>query len=119
MKNLKKGVLISFEGIDGSGKSLLVNNLYKILQTQYKTLITKEPGETDLGKKIRKIVQEQNVKIGPLAEYLLFATDRAQHFTEFIIPNLQEKYLILSDRLADSSIVYNGYGRDLPINKIK
>jgi dTMP kinase len=120
MKKLKKGILISLEGIDGSGKSLLAKKLFNTFKKEfYKVVLTKEPGETNLGKKIRKILQEQTINVCNKAEYLLFAADRAQHFEEFIIPKLNNKNLILSDRLGDSSVVYQGYGRNLDIDTLK
>jgi dTMP kinase len=114
MHTLKKGILIAIEGIDGSGKSSLAQNLYTRLQQEaYPAVLTKEPGATALGKQLRTLVQEKKVPICPQAEYLLFATDRAQHFHECIIPWLAQKKLIISDRMADSSLVYQGYGRGL------
>jgi len=114
MHTLKKGILIAIEGIDGSGKSSLAQNLYAHLQQEaYPAVLTKEPGATSLGKQLRTIVQEKKVPICSQAEYLLFATDRAQHFNEYIIPWLAQKKLIISDRMADSSLVYQGYGRGL------
>ena len=116
MPNLKEGILVAIEGIDGSGKSTLAQSLYKKLFSHgYSSLLTKEPGDTPLGKKIRELVQYQDISINAKAEYLLFAADRAQHFTEIIIPALKEKKLILSDRLADSSLAYQGYGRNLDL----
>lgn len=113
MIQLKKGILIAIEGIDGSGKSSLAQALLQQLQNELSVLITKEPGSTALGKHLRTLVQEKKVAINPKAEFLLFAADRAQHFQEIIIPALAEKKLIISDRMADSSLVYQGYGRGL------
>lgn len=91
-QQLTQGILIAIEGIDGSGKSTLVQNLFVLLQEkQFDLLLTKEPGDTDLGKKIREIVQTQDMPIASKAEYLLFAADRAQHFSEMIIPALIQK----------------------------
>ncbi len=114
MLTLKKGVLIAIEGIDGSGKSSLAKNLHQALLAQeYQVLLTKEPGATALGQQLRTLVQEKKVPICPKAEFLLFATDRAQHFQEVIIPNLAHGKIIISDRMADSSLVYQGFGRGL------
>lgn len=120
MPMLTKGLLIAIEGIDGSGKSTLARNLFTTLQDKhYNTLLTKEPGDTELGKKIRELVQTQTIPLSPVAEYLLFAADRAQHFTEMIIPALADKKLILSDRLSDSSLAYQGYGRGLDLDQLQ
>ncbi len=116
---LKKGILIAIEGIDGSGKSSLAKNLSTALQKQYPLVLTKEPGGTPLGQQLRSIVQEKKVPVCPKAEFLLFATDRAQHFNDVIIPNLAAGKIIISDRMADSSLVYQGYGRGLDHALIK
>ncbi len=116
---IKKGILIAIEGIDGSGKSTLAKNLYSSLVAQkHSVLLTKEPGGTQLGQELRTLVQEKKYPICSQAEFLLFATDRAQHFHEIIIPNLQAKKIVLSDRMSDSSLVYQGYGRGLDIKTI-
>ncbi len=119
MHTLEKGILIAIEGIDGSGKSSLAKDLHHELLTQkHPVLLTKEPGATPFGQHLRALVQEKKVAICPKAEFLLFATDRAQHFQELIIPALTSKKIIISDRMADSSLVYQGYGRGLDIPMI-
>lgn len=115
----QKGVLIAIEGIDGSGKSTLAKRLFEHISLTRKALLTKEPGDSALGTKIRAIVQQQDVPVCPKAEYLLFAADRAQHFDEVVIPALQEGTCVISDRMADSSLVYQGFARGLDINIIK
>ncbi len=116
---IKKGILIAIEGIDGSGKSTLAKNLYSSLLAQkFPVLLTKEPGGTQLGQELRTLVQEKKYPICSPAEFLLFATDRAQHFHELVIPNLQAKKIVISDRMSDSSLVYQGYGRGLDIKTI-
>ena len=119
MKKIKNGLLISIEGIDGSGKSSLARALTKKYAEQgYHTVLTKEPGGTDLGKKIRKILLEKQEAVHPKAEFLLFAADRAQHSSQIILPSLKEGALVISDRMADSSLVYQGYGRGLDVATI-
>lgn len=119
MISLKKGILIAIEGIDGSGKSTLAKNLYSaFLSKQYAVLLTKEPGGTQLGQQLRQLVQEKKMPICSKAEFLLFATDRAQHFHELIIPALEQNKIVISDRMSDSSLVYQGYGRGLDIPTI-
>lgn len=114
MSQLKCGILIAVEGIDGSGKSTLAHTLSISLQQRgFDIILTKEPGASELGKKIRQIIQTQDVPLTPRAEYLLFAADRAQHFADLIVPMLAQKKLIISDRMADSSLAYQGYGNGL------
>lgn len=117
---LKKGLLISIEGLDGSGKSTLANKLREKLECDnLDTIVTYEPGDSDLGKHLRKILQERDFLLCGKSEFLLFASDRAQHFQDVIIPNLQKNKIVISDRMADSSVVYQGYGRQEDIEKIK
>ena len=107
-----RGMLISIEGIDGSGKSTLVRHLAKQLQNYGCSVVTtKEPGGSSLGKLLREILQHQPVALMSRAEYLLFAADRAQHMDEVIKPALALGSIVISDRMADSSLAYQGYGR--------
>lgn len=119
MPQLHKGLLIAIEGIDGSGKSTLARNMHIALQKQgFNTILTKEPGASEIGKEIRKIIQTQHIAFCSKAEYLLFAADRAQHFAELIIPALEQKKLIISDRMSDSSLAYQGYGNGLDLEMV-
>lgn len=114
MPQLKRGILITVEGIDGSGKSTFAGGLNQVfIQKQFNVVLTKEPGGSHLGIQLRAILQKQETPLDAKAEYLLFAADRAQHFSQLVIPFLQEKKLILSDRMAGSSLAYQGYGRGL------
>jgi dTMP kinase len=120
MPQLQRGVLIALEGIDGSGKSTLAQNLTTFFHTQtFPVVLTKEPGGTLLGKQLRSVLQEKKVPVSPKAEYLLFAADRAQHMEELIQPSLEKKMIVISDRMGDSAIAYQGYGRKLDIPMIK
>ncbi len=106
------GMLISIEGIDGSGKSTLARHMSKQLHAYGCTVCnTKEPGGSSLGKLLRNILQHQPVALMSRAEYLLFAADRAQHIEEVVKPALQSGAIVISDRMADSSLAYQGYGR--------
>lgn len=118
MKNLSKGIYITIEGIDGSGKTTLAKSLYNYLKEKYPTYLTKEPSETVIGKQLRELLTKK-VEISDRAEYLFFASDRAQHFHEIIIPKLKANEIIISDRSGDSSLAYQGYGRGLDVNVIK
>lgn len=116
-KQLKKGTLITIEGIDGSGKSSLATMLFQYLNETFDCIRTQEPGGSTLGANLRAIVQHE--KISPLAEYLLFAADRAEHFTRVIIPALGQHKIIISDRMADSSLAYQGYAKKLDLANIE
>jgi len=119
MNRLKRGFLIAIEGIDGSGKSTLAANLFALAnQRNLPVILTKEPGSTPLGKQLRQIVQTKEVAKIPVAEFLLFAADRAQHVHEVIKPALKDNKLIITDRMADSSLIYQGYGRGLSLDMI-
>lgn len=120
MLQLKKGILIAIEGIDGSGKSTFARNLLtSLINKQLSVLLTKEPGATLLGKQLRIIIEKQEDILEPKTEYLLFAADRAQHFAEIVIPSLKKNLIVISDRMADSSIAYQGYGKGLSIPMIQ
>lgn len=114
-----KGMLIVIEGIDGAGKSTLAQNLaQKLTSDGYEIVLTKEPGGSLLGKQLREILQTQLIPITPIAEYLLFAADRAQHIQDIVKPALARGAIVISDRMADSSLAYQGYGRGIDINHI-
>ncbi len=116
----KTGLLITLEGIDGSGKSTLAKYLVDALSKLGKQVIlTKEPGGTALGKELRAILQTQKNPVCDKAEFLLFAADRAQHFKELVVPALERGQLVISDRMADSSLAYQGFGRGLDRDMIK
>ena len=117
---MQHGRLITIEGIDGSGKSSVAQCLVKCLEERGHTvLLTKEPGGTELGGTLRTILHTQKDRVGDVAEFLLFAADRAQHFEQIIIPALAKGAIVISDRMADSSLAYQGYGRGLDREMIK
>lgn len=119
MKQLKRGILIAIEGIDGSGKSTLSLNLAKNMVTQgWPIQLTKEPGDTPLGSHLRAILHDKTLNKTSKAEYLLFASDRAQHMSTVVLPALNKKKIVISDRLGDSSVVYQGFARGLDVNII-
>ena len=114
-------MFITFEGIEGSGKStqvdLLKNTLEKI---HFDVVATREPGWGRVGSLIRKIILDyDDIEIEPIAELSLFCADRAQHVQEFIRPKLSEGKIVLCDRFYDSTIAYQGYGRGLDPEMVK
>ena len=118
--NVHGGKFITIEGIDGCGKSTLAQNLTDALvKTGASVVLTKEPGGSELGTALRKILQEQKDPVCEKAEYLLFAADRAQHFKQIIRPALMNNKIVISDRWGDSSVAYQGYGRGLDVAMIK
>ena len=115
------GKLITFEGIDGSGKSTqirLIEVEFNRNGVQFKTF--REPGGTKLSEKIREILlDKENIELSSTAESLLFAAARAQLTTEKIKPALAEYEFVICDRFIDSTIAYQGYGRGLNINNLE
>jgi dTMP kinase len=118
---VKKGRLISFEGLDGSGKSTQMSMLQRWLEEQHvPSILTREPGGTPLGNEIRQLLfHRPELAIVALAEAFLFQADRAQHFANLVIPALQEGMLVLTDRCFDASIAYQGYARGVDISLIE
>jgi len=111
---INQGFLFSVEGTEGCGKTTLIKNvLEKLLTITPQVITTREPGATQLGITLRTMLMDRIVKPCTLSEFLLFAADRAQHFEEFIIPYLKKNYIVISDRMADSSLVYQGYVKGL------
>lgn len=118
-KVLKKGFFITFEGIEGCGKTTHMKLLADFLRkNSYMVVQTREPGGTPLGESIRKILKYGNNKISPLTETLLFASARAQLIHEVILPALSAGKIVISDRFMDSSLAYQGYGRNLGTEKV-
>lgn len=120
MKKIKNGFFMCVEGIDGSGKSLFAKSLnQELLNDGYVTLLTREPGGTPLGERIRALLFDKQTPPCSKAEFLLFAASRAQHCHDLIAPALAEEKIVISDRMADSSLVYQGYVRGLSLDLIR
>ena len=139
------GLFVSFEGVDGVGKTTQVERLRAYLEAQGRTVVvTREPGGTALGKAIRQLLlhgvtspvpagggcrqqptgggsasEPQPVDIAPRAEALLFAADRAQHVAETIRPALERGEVVITDRYLDSSLAYQAGGRELTLKEIR
>ncbi len=122
-----KGKFIVIEGIDGCGKTTQIEAIYKwlpssgLIDKDSQIIKTREPGGTKFGKKIREIllVNDQENAPSDLTELLLYAADRAEHVSKIISPELNKNNWVICDRFADSTLAYQGYGRDLDINIIK
>lgn len=107
-----KGRFITFEGIDGSGKTTQLRLLEAYLRASGHDVVTTcEPGGTPLGRRLRAAFLESDATVSPLAELLLFAADRAQHVEHRIRPALAEGKIVISDRYADATEAYQGGGR--------
>lgn len=115
-----RGVLITFEGVEGSGKSSQLMRLERWLRRErYRVERTREPDGTSLGIAVRRVFERPGVGPTPLAEMLLFLAARHQHVTEKIRPWLRAGRLVLSDRYTDATVAYQGYGRGLDPDLIR
>jgi len=114
-------LFITFEGGEGSGKSVQAKALYRRLaQLAIPALLTHEPGGTSLGKKLSRWLKwTDSLDISPLTELLLFNASRAQLVTKVIQPNLESGIEVICDRYADSTTAYQGYGRGLDLEIVK
>lgn len=113
-------MFITFEGIDGCGKSTQSERLYKNLKKMgYKVLLTREPGGTKVAEEIRNILLHEDNAMDPLTEVYLYSSARMEHVKKIIEPALREGKIVISDRFYDSTITYQGYGRDVSVEKIK
>jgi len=115
-----KGIFITFEGIDGSGKTTQIELLNSFLkQSGFDVVLTREPGGTDIGDKIRKILLDsKNIQMSYRAETLLFLASRAELVSKVIQPSLNQGKIIICDRFFDSTIAYQGIARQLGAEKI-
>jgi len=115
------GIFITFEGIEGCGKTTQMLHLKNRLMAKGINVVTTlEPGEGPIGQKIREqLLNHHPEPLDPVAELLLYLADRAQHVTRFITPALQEGKVVLCDRYADSTLAYQGYGRGISLDIIK
>lgn len=109
------GTFITFEGIDGSGKSTQLRLLNNYLRAHgCNALVTREPGGTQLGLRLREALLDALEEVDPLTELLVFAADRAQHVRRKLVPALETGAVVISDRYADATIAYQGAGRGFP-----
>lgn len=114
-----KGIFITFEGIEGSGKSTQLSMLKKwLLDRGYDVVATREPGGTKIGEKIRELLRSgsKNDVFSPRTELMLFEASRAQHMEEIVLPALSKGKIVLCDRFFDSTTVYQGVARAIDTN---
>ena len=115
------GSFITLEGPDGSGKTTQAHLLVEWLRDEgYDALLTREPGGSDIGDQIRDVLHDSaNAAMTARAEFLLYSASRAQHVSRLILPSLAAGRIVISDRYADSSLAYQGYGRGLDLETLK
>lgn len=125
MKNdlVKKGIFITFEGPDGSGKTTVLKKIFEFFLKQYpnKVFLTREPGGQNnaIAEDIRDILlNKHEYKMCPMTEALLFAASRAQHVNDFIKPHLINDDIVFCDRYIHSSLIYQGYARGLGFEEV-
>jgi dTMP kinase len=111
---------ITLEGVEGSGKSTLINFIRDSIESNgKKVVVTREPGGIDIAEQIRSVIlDKKNIEMDGRTEALLYAAARRQHLVEKVIPSLNEGNIVLCDRFIDSSLAYQGYARGLGINEV-
>lgn len=115
-----RGCLITIEGIDGAGKSTQVDHLATLLIANGHRLVsTREPGGTALGRELRRMLLGRELALTAEAELLLFLADRAEHVATVITPALRAGAIVLCDRFSDSTIAYQGYGRQRDLARVQ
>ncbi len=114
-------LFISFEGPDGSGKTTQARLLVEWLRQQgYPVMLTREPGGTDIGEQIRMVLHDpRNTEMDARTEILLYSASRAQLVAQCIKPALEAGHIVVSDRYADSTLAYQGYGRGLDLEVLR
>ncbi|MBI2066812.1 MAG: dTMP kinase [Deltaproteobacteria bacterium] len=118
---MKRGLFITFEGGEGSGKTTQIRKIARWLKKErYLVLMTREPGGTKFADWIRKIVlDKKNKGIDPLIELFLYEVARCDHIIRRIVPYLRKGGIVLCDRFTDATVAYQGYGRRLPLPLVK
>jgi dTMP kinase len=114
-------MFITFEGSEGSGKSTQIDLAAEYLRSlEYTVVVSREPGGTNIGEQVRSCLHDVNNRnMAPEAEVLLYSASRAQYVSEVILPALESGAIVLSDRYADSTIAYQGYGRGLDLKALR
>jgi len=116
----RKGLFITLEGPDGSGKTTQSLLLARYLEDKgYEVVRTREPGGTSIAESLRKILLNPKNRISKVTEMFLYEAGRAQHTSELILPALQEGKMVICERYTDATLAYQGYGRRLNIRMVK
>ncbi len=117
---MKKGLFITFEGNDGSGKTTMAQLIYdRLKQEGYDVILTREPGGIEIAEKIRDIILDPaNTEMDARCEALLYAASRRQHLAQKVIPALKDKKIVICDRFIDSSLAYQGHARGIGIDEV-
>lgn len=117
---MEKGLFITFEGPDGSGKTTVSTAIVERLQKEgYQVKYTREPGGSKIAEQIRSVILDpENTEMDARCEALLYAAARRQHLVEKVLPALEQGITVISDRFVDSSLAYQGYGRKIGMEEI-
>ena len=115
-----KGLFISFEGIEGTGKTIQSKLLFEyLIEKGFQAVLTEEPGGTRIGRTIRDILLSiDNTEMTPVTELLLYNASRMQHVQEVILPALKKGKVVITDRFSDSTVAYQGFGRGIELHLI-
>lgn len=121
MEHNKRGILLTFEGPDGSGKTTQIELLRKyLIENGYEVIMTREPGGTKISEKIRNIILDnKNAEMCAMCEALLYASSRAQLVHEVIKPAIECGKVVICDRFVESSLIYQGIGRGLGVERVR
>ena len=120
-RSLKRGLFITLEGVDGSGKTTQLHRLETFLTERgHPVTLAQEPGGTRVGREIRRLLLDAaNADLRPIPELLLYFASRAQNVEEVIQPALREGRIVLADRFTDATVAYQGYGRELGVPAVR
>jgi dTMP kinase len=120
MSTATRGYFITFEGIEGAGKSTQARRLFEVLQARgYPVVLTREPGGTMVGDAVRNVLANPAYSdMTPLAELFLFSASRTQHVDKVIRPALEEGRIVICDRFFDATVAYQSYGRGIPLSQV-
>jgi dTMP kinase len=120
MVSPKRGLFVTLEGGEGSGKSSQAQALKALLEGASRSVtITREPAGCPLGQRVRELLNDPSLKLDPRSELLLFLAARAQHAADIIRPALERGEVVICDRFSDSTVAYQGYGRGLNVDDVR